>query len=769
MSKRILWMFNHTSLRKFEVPILISMGYEVYCPKIFDVGFGDRSASITSEYDSSLTIPEKILIELNQTNLYRPIDESIMDLLNQHFDIVFCMAEKEPFKSLLYGFRGVIVLHVFGLPGAMAYTGLLEDLVGPQGLVQISRLGNRFYFSQTYDNLAKIEASVLQKRAIYMPIGLGSTAKDKWQGGDKRFLFVGPKIKTNSYYRAVYEQFCKDFGDIPHVISGGQIIPVTEDPTVTGFLPWDEYVYNMTHLSCMYYHSQNPRHLHYHPLEAIQYGMPLVYMAGGMLDHLGGDKLPGRCKTVAEARQKIQRLANGDRTFAEKIRNTQRCLLEPFTEEFCRPYWEEAMEKISASASQNSFIQKEKKIAVVLPAAYTGGVLDYAYRFCKCIAEESARKNDLLRITFAYPDNPLLIKHPVIRKLRKTGIRTEAYRTKEADALWIHRQRVLQGIEKEENRAFRYSRECVLLDGKKDFTDYDYVFVMSDLSPCEAPIYWSVPHAVVAHDYIQRYVPHLIPHTSNQIKLENQRRADHILVTSEPAQEDAVNYAGINREKVFLTPYMLQLCETDDQKIRSEVPKYFLWSTNAVIHKNHLEALEALEAYYQSGGFLKCVMTGTNTQYFRKEVSLENAPVDRPYVEKVRAAIQHSDALKKNIKIRGNLPKAEYFNLLRQAQFLFHPGYGDNGNGSVFDAAGVGVPAVVSDYPSMRYMEKFMRVPVWHFDPYSSASICDALSEMEEKALERKKKIPGREVLKEADYRYRAEELYQTVRKIIGL
>ncbi len=54
----------------------------------------------------------------------------------------------------------------------------------------------------------------------------------------------------------------------------------------------------------MFYHSQSPRHIHYHPFEAIKIGMPLVFMGGGMLDRMGGTNLPGRARTWGEATQK---------------------------------------------------------------------------------------------------------------------------------------------------------------------------------------------------------------------------------------------------------------------------------------------------------------------------------------------------------------------------------------------------------------------------------------------------------------------------------
>ena len=97
MPKRILWLFNHTSLRKFEVPMLIEMGYEVYCPKKCNIF--DFSASISYEYGFSLTIPEDVLRKLNEVDFYTKIPLDIINLLNEYFDIVFCLFEKRVLKG----------------------------------------------------------------------------------------------------------------------------------------------------------------------------------------------------------------------------------------------------------------------------------------------------------------------------------------------------------------------------------------------------------------------------------------------------------------------------------------------------------------------------------------------------------------------------------------------------------------------------------------------------------------------------------------------
>lgn len=765
--KRVLWLFCHSSLRNFEVPLLIEMGYEVFCPKSFDFEFGDRSASISYDYDRSLSIPKVILEKLNQTNFYESLGCETMAVLNEYFDIAFCMAAEEPIKSLIYRFSGVVILHAFGLfRDSGSYTDVFRNIIGLQGLNQISKLGNRFWFSQTYDNLSEIESDLLKRRSLFMPIAVSQKLDEKWVGGEKEFLFVGPKIKTNTYYHKVYENFKNDFGDMPHVIGGGQIVPVDDDKNVLGFLPKDQYVYNMTHLAAMFYHSQEPRHLHYHPLEAIEYGMPLVFMAGGMLDHLGGEKLPGRCRSIKEARRKLKKLSNGDKRLAARIIKSQRVLLESFREEYCRPFWHDAMKRIE-NAAVHKEIPKNRNVVVVVPAAYTGGVLDYAIRFCKSIKIGASKFGDQCNVTLAYPDDKAYDNIPELKSLKELDIKTRTYIPEIKDSAWVKRVYGLKGFDTQNTFC---ESVCLLNDGINHFSEFDYAFVMSDASPLSAPIYWEIPHTVVAHDYIQHYVPHLLPSEAIAIKMSNQRLADCVFVTSEPSYEDAISYAGLDKSKIRLTPYMLEISNTDLEKNEADTKDdFFLWSTNAARHKNHIRALKGISEYYRQGGKLKCYITGVNTKYFSENTNLEDAPVDIDYVNEIRELMSADSELKRNIHIMGNMEKSRYIDLLSNAKFIFHPGYGDNGNGTCFDAASLGVPSLVSDYPAMRYMGKFMNVPLHFMNPFETDNIAEALLDMERNYENYKNAIPSIKNLEKADYHEAGIELYKVIKEVADL
>lgn len=772
MRGRILWLFNKTSLRKFEVPLLIEMGYEVYCPKICEVETRDFSTSISYEYDSSLSIPENVLEKLNKVDFYQEIDSETMALVNQYFDIVICLAMCTPIKYLARWFNGVLGVHVFGLAGDFTYTQLFYSEEGFGLLDSLRRMGNRFWFMPSYDNLAEIESPLLRNHTIFMPIGMpNAKVNHKWVGGDERFLFISPKIRSNIYYTNIYENFRKNFDDIPHVIGGVQIIPVTDDPTVTGFLPQDEYEYNMTHLAAMYYHSTEKRHIHSHPFEAVRNGMPLVFMAGGMLDHLGGEKLPGRCESITEARKKIKLLSQGDKKLIQQILSTQEILLEPMQKDYCRKYWEEGMRKMDEAAlSAKKLHPQRKKVVVVMPESYLGGVLDYSIRLTINLFEEAKKHGDKFDVIFAHPENNIYDGNEYFRELKKRNIQIRTFSYFVGNGEFISRTVTLAGYQPEKNPLMEWFEMTILQDGIANFGDCDYTIFTADHPHLLQPLLWLRPYACVAHDYIQRHVPGIILPEANSVKLNMQRHADKVFVTSQPTYEDAINYGMLKPEKLILTPLMLEMSdvpqileESESSRRKKKEKPYFLWSTNISKHKNHIVALNALESYYEKGGKLDCVMTGTLTELFDPDNETDSGL----YVNTIRNKIKNSDILKSHIKIKGFVNNSQYLRILSKSMFIFSPTYGDNGTGTAYDAASLGVPTLCSDYPAMRYLSEFTGVPFLFTDPFSPDEMTEKLFEIDRSHDLYVNALPSREELANKQYDRFSGVLYDIVSHIL--
>src|SRR4051794_31070877 len=215
--KRALWLINHTTLRQFEVPILQSLGYEVFLPKIFPFDEGNLSASVDHGFDAQLSIPAADLEILNRHNFYTGISAEICRIINTHFEICFFAFFPEQLAALVREFEGRLVMRPFGLSGT-TYTELTATILGRFFLKKVERIEHRFWFGQAYSHLSEVESGVYRRKAVTLPLGLeAASPPNAWKGGDARILFVCPRIGTSPYFNEIYQQFKRDFGDYPHL------------------------------------------------------------------------------------------------------------------------------------------------------------------------------------------------------------------------------------------------------------------------------------------------------------------------------------------------------------------------------------------------------------------------------------------------------------------------------------------------------------------------------------------------------------------------
>ncbi len=383
-SRRILWILNHTTLMEWEVPMLLDQGFEVFVPKVLPVGPNGRTATVTDAFDSSLSLPAEDLRELNSVNFYdAPLSRRSAELINRHFEAAIVASIFPGLYFLMRAFEGRIFMRAFGHAGHFDYEGatdtvpleVLDDrsftpvstwpsrmfsqvrqrLDGPRRIRsrnpvtnEMYRVRDRLHLAAAYPQIIDNERPFLRQRSVFLPVAMPESMfvkSDTWVGGNDHVLFVCPNIDQIDYYRRIYLRFKEELGQFPHLIAGRQNLEgvqsptTTADPQILGFISRDELDRLMRECVCMFYHSQEPRHLHYHPLEAIVAGQPLIYMARGLLEALGGHRQPGLCHTYAEARAKIERLRGGDEAFRREIQEAQKTILEHFKPEYCEEVW----------------------------------------------------------------------------------------------------------------------------------------------------------------------------------------------------------------------------------------------------------------------------------------------------------------------------------------------------------------------------------------------------------------------------------------------
>lgn len=387
----------------------------------------------------------------------------------------------------------------------------------------------------------------------------------------------------------------------------------------------------------------------------------------------------------------------------------------------------------------------KKRICVMLPQAYTGGVLDYTKRIAEAIKRGTEKTGDNYDIIFAYVESPLLDVKDYFKSIRDMGISIRKFQWKQLSYEEIVDVYRLMGVDIKP----KYDTCFVPFDGGNNFLDCDVVLLTVDRVP--GSVMFLQPHGLIAHDYIQRVNPKVSP--SNELfdssYISIARKAKAVFTTTPITMEHAIQYAGISEKRIHIIPVP---CSADDDSQQYKIDKilddeYFLWSTNTSLHKNHIIALDAILHYYMMGGKLKCVVTGFNTEYMNPEHELDDDCFKVPHILKIRELIFQNNLLKNNMIFLGNLPKPMYKCVLKNANFFFHPGSSDNGNGTAFDALFLGVPTISSDYHAMRFYDTYFPLNMLFFDNTDVDDMAEKLYQADRSNDELRAKLPSKKEL----------------------
>ncbi|HEY4328811.1 MAG TPA: hypothetical protein VGN88_03680, partial [Phycisphaerae bacterium] len=243
---RVAWLPNHTTLREFEVPLLRSLGYEVYTNKSLPRRNRDISGSCDFSDDAYLTLPPHAVKTLNEHNFFEDrITPDIARILNDYFETVIALPYGRMLTDIPLQFNGRVLFRAFGGNANYNYTRVIREFGGPALLDHLVSIGHRFWMAAGYDSIPPAEESFLRERSVVLPLGLPDRIfqqSGNWMGTDRRMLFVCPRIAADAGMGRVYAEFKSIFGNVPHCIGGPQPVPLpVADAAVTGQLNEGEY------------------------------------------------------------------------------------------------------------------------------------------------------------------------------------------------------------------------------------------------------------------------------------------------------------------------------------------------------------------------------------------------------------------------------------------------------------------------------------------------------------------------------------------------
>jgi glycosyltransferase involved in cell wall biosynthesis len=176
------------------------------------------------------------------------------------------------------------------------------------------------------------------------------------------------------------------------------------------------------------------------------------------------------------------------------------------------------------------------------------------------------------------------------------------------------------------------------------------------------------------------------------------REAPTVIVNSVTVKNDISRFYPDETATVFALPFApLPLAAWFDDPECSVTAKYglpdgyFLISNQFWIHKDHLTAFEALLSVPDA----HLVCTGLMTDY--------NHP---DHVDSLKSFLRDTN-LEERVQLLGHIPKREQIEIMKHAQAVVQPTLfeGGPGGGSVYDAACLGVPVILSDIAVNREVE----------------------------------------------------------------
>lgn len=203
-------------------------------------------------------------------------------------------------------------------------------------------------------------------------------------------------------------------------------------------------------------------------------------------------------------------------------------------------------------------------------------------------------------------------------------------------------------------------------------------------------------------DFQHKYLPDLF---SERIRRNRDRRfqeiandASGIVVNSQAVARDTVEFLGFPASKIlampftpYALPHWLDISPEDAQRRHGVAGRYLLVCNHFWKHKDHATTMRAFALLRATSSLsdLQLVMTGD--------------PIDhrdpRHYAKLQQLASELG--LAHCTHFLGLIPKADQLALMRGCEALLQPTLfeGGPGGGSVYEAVGLGVPAVVSDIP----------------------------------------------------------------------
>lgn len=341
---RIFWLGMHKVLVQTELARLRSLGYEVFNPPyLSDVA--DQSANLNWDSNQYSTLPQDVFDKLSAYNFfYNDISDDVAGILNEYFDAVIVTISTTWLAPVVRKYKGKIIYRTYGQHGVLS-----EELRGQGLLLELSEREN-FIFMPHADEALHGEQFWLKERAVVVPYCLSDDIfqyAGQWEGSDSidsaEIAVTCPNI-NNPFFRAHYDFLKENFSENYYRYYGVQLGEI-DDSQVVGTLPREKQIEFFKRSAGYLYTYSDIRVCYLPPIEMMVLGGPVLFLEGSLLDSYFEPGAPGRCKTISEAKEKVERLRSGDSEFINSLICSQQAVKNRYDPSFVWPIFDEVMRR----------------------------------------------------------------------------------------------------------------------------------------------------------------------------------------------------------------------------------------------------------------------------------------------------------------------------------------------------------------------------------------------------------------------------------------
>jgi len=323
---RVLWLSSHRTARFEEVSALLRAGAEVV-PTTGEYGAFPNAVELPEERDPlhppwrlTCTVPPAVLRVVRDLRAYedhKAIPPAVVEALDRWFDVVWVGTFSTLALELLRRYRGAVVLRSYG---GFPYTTSLGSLPIRNVALGVFGASERYAFCPALPYQALIEDPRLSRRETFWPACVTpSRLGHRWAGAASDAAACEVMGLIARYRAPEYARFVAAYGDLPLRVFGQNPRggPTGDDPRIVGTLDDDPFFSGIAGCRVMLYTGLGWKyHLHYHPLEALMMGVPVIYSSSSAIAQTAmwmgasGDALreAGMCDSPAEVHALASRL-----------------------------------------------------------------------------------------------------------------------------------------------------------------------------------------------------------------------------------------------------------------------------------------------------------------------------------------------------------------------------------------------------------------------------------------------------------------------------